>query len=63
MDKPKGTQFTMTPAMWNSFTPEGVERRINFQLLDEDDQSAEKVRLVSITVNGGCEIRLLQGYL
>ena len=57
VDKPRGTKFTVTPATWNSVTPEGVERRINFQLLDEDDQSAEDVTLVSMIINGGREIR------
>ena len=54
-DKAEGHKFIITPASWNGVTPEGTERLINFQVIQEQEEEGE-VRLLSLTVNGEREI-------
>ena len=55
-DKSQGRTFVVTPASWNSMSPSGTVRSVNFQLIHEQDE-AEEVKLISMTLNGEKELR------
>jgi hypothetical protein len=55
LDKSQGTEFNLTPVFWNSASPAGTLRAINFQITFENNDSNAK--LLSVILNGGEETK------
>jgi hypothetical protein len=56
-DKHLGSEFFVTPAFWNKVTGAGTKRIVNFHVTAKSNET--EVKLISIHLNGGEEIRLI----